>query len=69
MPDITVRTKPEELESIYLEAHETREHIEKLNSSFDLLDPILDNLNTELELNKSKRTRIKAKLAEVMAKL
>ena len=69
MKDITVRTDPEDLESVYLEAHETREHIESLNSSLDLLEPILDSLDSELEVNKSKRTRVKAKLVKIVAKL
>ena len=52
MPDITVRTKPEELESIYLEAHEMAESVEQLNSTLDTMDPLLDRLSHELDLHK-----------------
>ena len=69
MNDITVRSDPQDIETMYLEAREMTEQVEQVNDALDSLDPILDKLNSSLDLHKVKKTRIRSKLNQIMAKL
>lgn len=69
MESITVRTKPEEIESIYLEAHETCHEIEELNNTLDAIEPLLNELTDTIDKHKIKAARVRKKLSTIAAKL
>lgn len=69
MEEITVRTDPKDLEAVYLEAHELTHQATQVNNALDTLDPILDALNSALDMQEIKRTRFRNKINRIMAKM
>ena len=69
MEAIVKQPTQEELAAVYLEAHETVKQIEETNHTLDALDPLLDRLKREIQLNGIKSSRIRAKMYDIAAKL